>query len=179
MAAAAGGCMLVRADALEAAGGVQAIRSSLIDDCALGRAMKKQGPVWLGLTDRVHSLRPYPSFADIRKMVSRSAYDQLNTSRLLLAGTVVAMTLTYLIPPLFALFAGGWTQALALASFGLMTLAFYPIVRFYGLSPLWAGALPVIASCYMIFTLDSALQHWRGKGGLWKGRVQARRAEAS
>lgn len=179
MAAAAGGCMLVRSGALEAAGGIEAIRSSLIDDCALGRRMKTQGPVWLGLTDGAHSLRPYPRLQDIRQMVSRSAYDQLNYSPLLLMGTVAGMVLTYLAPPLFGLFASGWTQAAGLAAWGLMTFAFFPIIRFYNLTPLWAPALPVIASLYMIFTIDSALQHWRGNGGLWKGRVQARRAEAS
>jgi hopene-associated glycosyltransferase HpnB len=179
MAAAAGGCMLVRRDALEAAGGIEAIRSSLIDDCALGRSMKKQGPIWLGLTDSVHSLRPYPRLGDIRRMVSRSAYDQLNYSPLLLAGAIFGMLFTYLLPPLFAIFGAGLTQVIAAATWGLMTFAFLPIVRFYRLSSLWAAALPVIAALYMVFTLDSAVQHWRGRGGLWKGRVQARRAEAS
>lgn len=179
MAAAAGGCMLVRRDALESAGGIDAIRSSLIDDCALGRAMKREGPIWLGLTDSVHSLRPYPEFEDIRRMVSRSAYDQLNYSPLLLAGTIAGMLLTYLLPPLFAIFGSGLAQAVGAATWGLMAFAFLPIVRFYRLSPLWAAALPVIAGFYVVFTLDSAVQHWRGRGGLWKGRVQARRAEAS
>jgi hopene-associated glycosyltransferase HpnB len=178
MAAAAGGCMLARLDALEASGGIQAIRSSLIDDCALGRSMKKQGPIWLGLTDSAHSLRPYPRFEDIRRMVARSAYDQLNYSPLLLAGTVIGMALTYLLPPFFAVFGTGVAQLLGAAAWGLMAAAFLPIVRFYRLSPLWAMALPVIAALYMAFTLDSAFQHWRGRGGLWKGRVQAR-AEAS
>lgn len=179
MAAAAGGCMLVRRDALEAAGGIEAIRSSLIDDCALGRSMKKQGPIWLGLTDSVHSLRPYPGLGDIRRMVSRSAYDQLNYSPLLLAGAVFGMLITYMLPPLFAIFATGLAQVIGAATWGLMTFAFLPIVRFYRLSPLWAPALPVIGASYMVFTLDSAVQHWRGRGGLWKGRVQARRAEVS
>jgi hopene-associated glycosyltransferase HpnB len=179
MAGAAGGCMLVRADALEAAGGIEAIRSALIDDCALGRSLKRQGPVWLGLTDSVHSLRPYPGFGDIRSMVARSAYDQLNYSPLLLAGTVIGMTLIYLMPPLLAVLGTGIAQAAGAAAWALAIVAFYPIVRFYRLFPLWAVALPAIACFYMLFTLDSALQHWRGKGGLWKGRVQARRAEAS
>jgi hopene-associated glycosyltransferase HpnB len=179
MAAAAGGCMLVRLGALEAAGGIEAIRASLIDDCALGRSMKRQGPVWLGLTASARSLRPYPGFADIRRMVARSAYDQLNYSPLLLLATVIAMTITYLIPPLMAGAGTGFAQAAGISAWAIMTVAFLPIVRFYGLPVLWAAALPVIAGCYMLFTLDSALQHWRGKGGLWKGRVQARRAEVS
>jgi hopene-associated glycosyltransferase HpnB len=179
VAAAAGGCMLVRRDALEAAGGIEAIRSALIDDCALGRSMKKEGAIWLGLTGSVHSLRPYSGLGDIRRMVSRSAYDQLNYSPLLLAGTVAGMLLTYLLPPLFAIFGTGVAQAIGALTWGLMSLAFLPIVRFYRLSPLWAAALPVIAALYMVFTLDSAVQYWRGRGGLWKGRVQARRTEVS
>jgi hopene-associated glycosyltransferase HpnB len=179
MAAAAGGCMLVHAEALDRAGGIDAIRSSLIDDCALGRALKRQGPVWLGLTSSVHSLRPYPHFGDIRRMVARSAYDQLNYSPLLLAGTVIGMTLAYLIPPLLALFGTDGAEAVGLATWGSMALAFLPINRFYGLSPVWSLALPLVASFYMVFTLDSAVKHWRGEGGIWKGRVQARRAEAS
>ena len=179
MAGAAGGCMLVRADALEAAGGIEAIRSSLIDDCALGRAMKRQGPVWLGLTESVHSLRPYAGFGDIRRMVARSAYDQLGYSPLLLAGTVAGMTLAYLMPPVLAVWGTGLAHWVGGLTWALMTVAYYPIVRFYKLTPLWALALPAIACFYMLFTLDSALQHWRGRGGLWKGRAQGARAEAS
>ncbi|MGA7323443.1 MAG: glycosyltransferase [Rhodomicrobium sp.] len=179
VAAAAGGCMLVRREALERSGGIGAIRSSLIDDCALARNMKRQGPIWLGLTDSARSLRPYPRFDDIRQMVARSAYDQLNYSPLLLAGTVIAMTMAYILPPALALRGAGYAQAMGWLGWLLMTVAYVPIVRFYRLSPLWALALPVASGLYMLFTLDSALQHWRGRGGFWKGRAQARRAEAS
>lgn len=172
-AAAAGGCMLVRSDALKGAGGIDAIRNALIDDCSLAKLLKAHGPIWLGLTERVHSTRPYPDFEDIRRMVSRSAYAQLRYSPLLLAGTVVGMALTYLAPPLLALFAGGPARWLGLLAWGLMAVTFFPTLRLYGRSALWGLALPAIALCYMLFTLDSALQFARGKGGLWKGRVQA------
>ncbi len=173
MAAAAGGCMLVRRDALRAAGGIETISGALIDDCALGRKLKSVGPVWLGLTDRVRSLRAYPRFDDIRRMVSRSAYDQLDYSPALLAGAVIGMTLIYLAPPFFAFVGRGPSQILGAAAFALMILAFQPILRFYRLSPLWGFALPAIAAAYMVFTLDSAYQHLRGRGGSWKGRAQA------
>jgi hopene-associated glycosyltransferase HpnB len=173
-AAAAGGCMLVRRDALVAAGGLAAIRGALIDDCALGRRLKAVGPIWLGLTERVRSLRPYPHVGDIRRMVARSAYDQLNYSPLLLAGTVAGLALTYLAPPLLALFASGWAQLMGALAWGLMAVAYQPTLRLYRLSPLWGLALPATALAYMAFTLDSAYQHARGRGGLWKGRVQAR-----
>jgi hypothetical protein len=165
--------MLVRSDALKAAGGIDSIRNALIDDCSLAKQLKAQGPIWLGLTERVHSCRPYPHFEDIRRMVSRSAYAQLRYSPLLLAGTVVGMALTYLAPPLLALFAEGTARWLGLLAWGLMALAFLPTLRLYRRSALWGLALPAIALCYMLFTLDSALQHARGRGGLWKGRVQA------
>ncbi len=173
MAAAAGGCMLVRADALQKAGGIETIRAALIDDCALAKALKKQGPIWLGLTDHVHSIRPYPDFADIRRMVARSAYAQLGYSPLVLAGTVLGMLLTYLAPPLFALFGSGAARVIGLVTWLIMTVAFVPTLRFYRLSPLWGLALPAIAMQYMLFTLDSAYQYVRGRGGSWKGRAQA------
>jgi uncharacterized membrane protein YqaE (UPF0057 family) len=106
-------------------------------------------------------------------MVARTAYAQLQYSPLLLAGTVLGMALTYLLPPLAALFASGLTQALGWVGWLLMAVAFQPTLRLYRMSPLWGAALPAIALCYLIFTLDSALQSARGKGGLWKGRVQA------
>jgi hopene-associated glycosyltransferase HpnB len=172
-AAAAGGCMLVRASDLRQAGGVDSIRGSLIDDCALARSLKAFGPIWLGLTDRVHSIRPYPHWRDVRDMISRSAYAQLGYSPLLLAGTIAGLALTFLAPPLLALFADGFAQTIAIVTWALMALAFQPTLRFYRLSPLWGIALPVIALLYMLYTLDSAYQYWAGRGGSWKGRTQA------
>ena len=174
MAGAAGGCMLLRADALRAAGGIEAIRDALIDDCALAREMKRQGPIWLGLTDRVRSIRPYASWGDIRRMVARSAYAQLGYSPLMLAGTVAGLALTYLVPPILALAGSGWAQLLAIAAWVLMAVSFQPILRFYRLSPLWGVALPAISLLFMLYTLDSAYQYAAGKGGSWKGRVQAK-----
>ncbi len=177
-AAAAGGCMLVRRSALEAAGGIASIRGALIDDCTLGATMKRAGPIWLGLANGVHSLRPYPAFADIRNMVTRSAYAQLQYSPWLLAGTVVAMILTYLAAPMLTVFGGGTARLLALATWALMSTAFLPTLRYYGVSPLWSPALPAIAAIYLGFTVESAWQHARGRGGMWKGRAQARPAGA-
>jgi hopene-associated glycosyltransferase HpnB len=179
VAAAAGGCMLVRADVLRQAGGIEVIRGALIDDCALAKTLKTHGPIWLGLTDRVHSIRPYPALADIRRMVVRSAYAQLRYSPLLLMGTAAGMALTYLVPPLMAIFGSGAARAIGLATWALMAMAFQPTLRLYRLSPLWGIALPAIALEYLIFTLDSAYQYVRGRGGSWKGRAQANVSEPS
>jgi hopene-associated glycosyltransferase HpnB len=172
-AAAAGGCMLVAREALQRAGGMEGIRSALIDDCALAAKLKAVGPVWLGLTDRVCSVRPYPTFEHIHSMVARSAYYQLGYSPMLLVGTVAGMALTFLVPPLMALFTPGLGRLFAILAWMLMAASFQPTLRLYRLSPLWGLALPVVAACYMAFTLDSAYQHLRRRGGLWKGRVQA------
>ena len=177
-AAAAGGCMLVRRDALQQAGGLAAIRDALIDDCALAKLLKHQGPISIALTDRVRSIRAYPAIGDIRRMVSRSAYAQLNYSPLLLAGTVIGLALTYLAPVALALFAGGVPQFIGLFTWLLMAFAIRRTLRFYGLSILWAPLLPAIAAMYMAFTVDSAYQHARGRGGMWKGRAQANISEA-
>jgi len=172
-AAAAGGCMLVSRAALEEVGGIDAIRNEIIDDCALARIMKTRGPIRLALTERALSLRPYEKIEDIRRMVSRSAYAQLDYSPLLLVGTLIGMGLLCVAPPLAAIFGFGMTRIAGLLAWAAMALAFQPMLRFYKLSPLWGLALPIIGALYAAFTLDSAIQFWRGRGGMWKGRVQA------
>lgn len=170
-AAAAGGCMLVRRDTLRRSGGLAALRGELIDDCALARLMKKQGPIWLGLTERASSLRAFATIDDVRPMISRSAYAQLRYSPWLLIGAVVAIALTCVAPPLLALGGDGIAQWLGAAAWALMAFALQPTLRFYGVSRWWGLALPGIGLVYLAFTLDSAWQHWRGKGGMWKGRA--------
>lgn len=170
---AAGGCMLVRADALKRAGGIESIRDALIDDCSLAEKLKAVGPIWLGLTDRVHSIRRYEDFDEVRKMISRSAYAQLKYSPLLLLGVTLGMALTFLAGPLLALFGDGIARILGLLTWVLIAASFQPMLRFYGRSPLWGLALPAIAGVYMLYTLDSAYRYMRGQGGSWKGRVQA------
>jgi len=177
LAAAAGGCMLVRREALQRAGGMASIRSRIIDDCALARQLKAEGPIWLGLTRRATSLRPYGGLRDIGRMISRSAYAQLDYSPLLLAGTVAGMALTYLVPVILALFGSGLAQAAGAGAWLLMAVAFQPMLRFYRVSPLWGLALPATAACYTLFTVQSAMAVWRGRGGMWKGRAQAMASE--
>jgi hopene-associated glycosyltransferase HpnB len=172
-AAAAGGCMLLRRDALQRAGGLAAIRDALIDDCALAKLLKREGQISITLTERVRSIRAYPAIGDIRRMVSRTAYAQLRYSPLLLAGTVFGLALTYLAPVALAFFADDVAQFIGIFVWLLMAFAFQPTLRFYGMSILWAPALPAIAAMYMAFTIDSAYQHARGRGGMWKGRAQA------
>jgi hopene-associated glycosyltransferase HpnB len=170
-AAAAGGDILVRAEALARMGGIAAIRNELIDDCALAREIKRGGSIWLGLTQNACSIRTYAGFAGIGRMISRNAFYQLRHSICLLLATLLALTITYLAPSIVFFF-GGWAMLSGAVAWLLMSIAFWPILRFYSLSPLWAPLLPFIALFYMAATLHSAVQYWIGRGGKWKGRVQ-------
>jgi len=170
-AAAAGGCILVRRSAYERVGGFASIKGELIDDCALARRVKRGGAIWLGLTERTRSLRRYPKLVDIWNMVARTAYTQLNHSPVLLAATVLGLALAYLAPPLLLL-TGGKVAILAGITWAAMAFSYVPMLRFYGLTPLWAPLLPAAASVYLAATIDSAWRHWQGRGGEWKGRVQ-------
>ncbi|WP_086563118.1 glycosyltransferase [Streptomyces africanus] len=178
-AAAAGGCVLLRAEAAARARIPDAIRHAVIDDVALARAVKGGGGrVWLGLADRVDSVRPYPRLGDLWRMVSRSAYAQLRHNPLLLAGTVAGLALVYLVPPVAVaagLVTGNAAAAVAGASAWLvMTGTYVPMLRYYR-QPLWlAPLLPFTAFLYLLMTADSAVQHYRGRGAAWKGRTYAR-----
>ncbi|MFE9906494.1 glycosyltransferase [Streptomyces achromogenes] len=178
-AAAAGGCVLLRAGMAEKARIPDAIRHAVIDDVALARAVKGVGGrVWLGLADRVDSVRPYPGLGDLWRMVSRSAYAQLRHNPLLLLGTVAGLALVYLVPPAAVVVgAAGGDAATALAgaaAWAVMAGTYLPMLRYYG-QPLWlAPLLPFTAFLYLLMTVDSAVQHYRGRGAAWKGRTYSR-----
>jgi hopene-associated glycosyltransferase HpnB len=172
-AGAAGGCMLIRPRALERAGGLEAIRGEIIDDCALARAVKGSGGrVSLWLTAGSASLRPYESWAGIRRMISRTAFNQLRHSAWLLLATVLALLIVYLSPPLLLLAPHAAPVMLGALAWGLMAVAYIPIVRFYGLHSGWVLTLPLAAAFYASATVYSGIRYWCGRGGEWKGRVQ-------
>jgi hopene-associated glycosyltransferase HpnB len=172
-AAAAGGCILIRPSALARVGGLQAIRSQIIDDCGLARAVKGSGGrIWLGLTREAHSLRAYQSAGEIGAMISRTAFSQLHHSYAVLLVTLVGLFLTYLLPVLLLLAADPVSLLLGVAALILMSLCYLPMVRFYRLPGLWCICLPAISLFYIAAVLHSALQYARGRGGMWKGRVQ-------
>ncbi|AXE25224.1 glycosyl transferase family 2 [Streptomyces globosus] len=182
-AAAAGGCVLLRTEAAVRAGVPDAIRHAVIDDVSLARAVRDSGGrIWLGLAERVASVRPYPGLADLWRMVSRSAYAQLRHQPLLLAGTVAGLVLVYLVPPaaLLAGLAGGrpataWAGGLAWL---LMAGTYLPMLRYYRQPAVLAPLLPFTALLYLLMTVDSAVQHHRGRGAAWKGRTYARPSDA-
>jgi hopene-associated glycosyltransferase HpnB len=184
-AAAAGGCMLVRRGTLEAAGGLERIRSARIDDVALGRLLKRAAAparCWLGLSTDVVSVRPYPDLSELWDMIARSAYTQLRYSPVVLSATVVGLLWLYALPPAAALgglawlaagggATAGWLAGAGLAGWAVMTVSYLPMLRLYRLSPARAPSLPVIAVMYAAMTADSARRYYAGRGGQWKGRT--------
>ncbi|WP_067922500.1 glycosyltransferase [Alicyclobacillus shizuokensis] len=187
VAAAAGGCILVRRACLP--DGLLPIRSALIDDCALARWVKgRGGRIWLGLGPDVLSLRSYSRLGDIWRMVARSAFVQLRYSGWLLAGVVLGMTFLYLLPPMCAmvefirLIAGvaatpdAWALALGAATWLLISVSFWPMLRWYGVNGAWAPLLPLAALLYTGMTMDSARRFWLGGKDMWKGRPFVRQA---
>ena len=174
-AGAAGGCILLRSQALQRIGGLAAIRSEVIDDCALARAVKRTGgKIWMGLTRASISLRAYTTFGEIRDMIARTAFTQLGYSPVLLLATVMAMFLTYLAPVSFLFTHDPTTRILAGCTWLLMSLLYLPTIRFYHLSPLWAATLPLAALFYTYATVLSAFRHYAGQGAQWKGRPLTR-----
>lgn len=174
VAAAAGGTMLVRRAMLDKIGGMACIKSALIDDCSLARAIKNAGGrIELALTRDIVSIRPYPDLNDVWGMVARTAYTQLFYSPLLLVGTIIGMLLIYIAPPALFLFAPSPAAvASGFLSLMIMTSIYVPMVRFYRLGFAWALTLPIAAFVYLAATIDSARLHYSGRGGQWKGRVQ-------
>jgi hopene-associated glycosyltransferase HpnB len=172
-AGAAGGCMMIRPAALKRAGGIAAIRQEIIDDCALARAVKRTGSkVWLGLTPDTRSVREYSTFAEIERMIARTAFNQLRHSAWLLLGTVLGMLLVFVLPLVLLASRSALLVTIGGAAYLLMSAAYLPMVRFYRLSPLWALTLPFSAAFYVVATIHSAVMYWSGRGGEWKGRTQ-------
>jgi hopene-associated glycosyltransferase HpnB len=171
VAAAAGGTVLIRRDALERIGGIESIKDCLIDDVALARSIKKSGPIFLGHSGFASSVRTYPRFRDIWQMISRTAFTQLRYSAVLLMLTLLGLSLVWLVPLHAMLFDHGWRQACGLTAFGLGAASYLPTLSRYGQNRLWAVALPFIALFYMAATFGSALRHWLGRGVSWKSRA--------
>jgi hopene-associated glycosyltransferase HpnB len=173
VAGAAGGCILIRPEALARIGGIAAIRSELIDDCALAERVKSSGGrIWLGLSRATGSVRPYAGFVAVREMIARTAFTQLHHSALVLLGTLLGMGLIYLAPPLLLLAPDNAARVLGLVAWLFMSAAYVPALRFYRQPLLLAPLLPLTAAFYIFATVESALRYWRGAGGLWKGRAQ-------
>jgi hopene-associated glycosyltransferase HpnB len=170
VAAAAGGTVLIRREALERIGGIAAIKGALIDDVTLATRVKQGGAIFLGHSRLAVSIRPYPHFSDIAQMISRTAFTQLRYSAALLALTLLGLCLVWWVPVGEALFGHGVARLCGSAAFALSVVSYVPTLSRYERSPLWALTLPLIAAFYMGATVQSAVRYWRGTGARWKNR---------
>jgi len=172
IAAAAGGCILIRTDTLRQIGGFEALRSELIDDCALARQVKNAGgKIWIGLTHSAVSHRRYDSLASIWDMVNRTAFTQLHHSLLLLLICTILLISAYVLPILVLIFSSKTSLLLSIVTLIIMFSTYTPTLKYYGLSYFWALTLPVIGVLYLLMTWDSARRHWKGTGVIWKNRA--------
>lgn len=171
-AAAAGGTVLIKRAALTQIGGLERIKTALIDDVTLATEVKKTGPIYLGHSGLADSIRPYPGFKEIWDMIARTAYTQLRYSPWLLVATTLGMALVWLVFPYVTLFTGfGWPAALGLAIWALAALTYLPTLNRYHASHFYALLLPLIALFYMAATIGSAVDYYCGTGAKWKSRA--------
>jgi len=172
VAAAAGGCILLKTEIIQRIGDMSAIRDAVIDDCTLAKKVKSAGyRIWVGLTHGVLSQRPYNSLTEIWEMVSRTAYTQLHYSLGLLFACTAIMLLMYWLPVIGLFYLQNIVQLLSGFAILVMLAVYLPTLRFYGLHPCWSLAMPLIALLYLLMTWTSAIRCWQGERSRWKGRV--------
>ncbi len=172
IAAAAGGCIFVKTEAIKKIGGFKSIKNEIIDDCALAKRIKKRGyRIWIGLTHSVISRRRYSRLSEIWNMVARSAFTQLRYSILLLILCTLALISAFVFP-FFGLFSGSLKGIIiSLATFVSMWLTYIPILDFYSIRKVWAFTLPMAGILYLFMTWTSAIRYFFGKRSIWKGRI--------
>ena len=171
VAAAAGGCILIKTQTLAEIGGFASLKDALIDDCSLARQVKNKGHrTWLGLSHSVISKRPYHDLGTIRDMVARTAFTQLRYSPLLLGLCSLLLVAAFILPLIALSLSDGYGRALSLISLLLMAASYIPILKYYAIHPLWAVSLPCAGLLYLLMTWGSALDHWQGRGAHWKAR---------
>lgn len=179
VAAAAGGCILVETSVIDEIGGFNALRDSLIDDCAFARHVKSLGhKTWIGLTHSVHSIRPYHNLAAIWNMVARSAFTQLRYSVVWLLVCTGIFLIVFWLPVAGLIFPGWAARSIAALALGVMITSYLPTLRFYGLSHAWALAMPLIGTLYLLMTWSSAVRYWRGRRSQWKDRIYSKRLDS-
>ena len=179
LAAAAGGFIFCKASEFKKENLYNKIRNKVIDDCNIAKLLKKNGAIWLGLTNQIKSGRSYKNLNSIWNMVSRTAFEQLNHSLILLFICILGLTIVYLFPlaiiVIILLFFQLDLQHLHLVvvnltSYILMIRIILPTLKFYGVNQHYALAIPITAILYICMTITSAINYTLFFGNTWKGR---------
>ena len=172
IAAAAGGFILCKSELFKDKNLYELIKNKIIDDCNLAKIVKKKGkPIWLGLTKLVESQRSYDKLKGIWKMVSRTAYEQLNYSIFFLVISILGMITIYMLPFINLIIQSDYYfKIINLISINLMIISFIPTARFYNLGFVFYLSLPFSSFIYMLMTVSSAYNYYFKSGNIWKGR---------
>lgn len=176
-AAAAGGCVLIRRSVLQEIGGLESIRDRVIDDLALARAAKDAGAAcWMGLDPDLQSIRVYGSFGDVGALVTRTAFEQLGRSYLLVPIVLIGLLVLFA-GPLALTIAGAamldpWMAGPAFVALLLQTAHYLPAVQYLDVAAGFALTLPLAALAYGWMTLLSAWRHLTGKRVPWRENVE-------
>lgn len=172
VAAAAGGCILVKTQALRSTGAFANLHDALIDDCTLAAHIKCVGlRTFIGLSHGARSHRGYDELKPIWEMVARTAYTQLKYSPILLIICTLIMISMFLAAPFVFMFSSHLEIYLvSILAWAAMFFTYLPTLIYYQRSPLWGITLPVIGVLYLAMTWTSALRYWRGERALWKDR---------
>lgn len=172
IAAAAGGCVMMKKEVLEQINGFNSIKDTLIDDCALAKQVKSHGfRTWLGLSHSAQSKRPYSGFAELWDMVARTAYTQLHCSIFLLFTCTAMMLLIFWIPVAGLFILSGYALLIPVCALLIMMITLIPVLHYYRLNVSRALLFPATATLFLAMTWSSALRYWKGERMRWRGRV--------
>lgn len=174
LSAAAGGCVMSHSKIFRKNPFFDLIKNKIIDDCNLAKLIKKEGKIWLGLTNSVRSERKYSKLNEICQMVSRTAFEQLNHSFSILILSSLGMILLYLLFPLmifFSIFVSNLSILVpGILGYILISIVYFPTIKFYSLPKIYIFSLPVSGLIYLVITLHSAVNYYSGLGNTWKER---------
>ena len=174
ISAAAGGFILCKSQIFKQQNWYENIQNKVIDDCNIAKFVKKEGTIWLGLTNLVKSRRTYKNLDEIWKMVSRTAFEQLNFSIIILLICCLGMFLIYLTPYIILTISFFYLEKnlmlINLLTIFLMTIVFIPTMKFYKVDQKYLAFIPLFSSLYIMMTCSSAKNYYSKKGNKWKGR---------
>ena len=172
VAAAAGGCIFVKTEALHYTGAFASLHDALIDDCTLAKRIKQADlKIWVGLSHSARIHRGYHKLKSIWEMVARTAYTQLHYSPVWLVICTLIMGCMFWLAPLAPLLSpSAATFIISALVWIVMLITYFPILIYYRRSLLWALTLPVAGTLYLAMTWTSAFRYWQGERASWKDR---------
>lgn len=173
--AAHGGFMLIHKDSYKRCGGHEAIRSNIVDDMALARAVKKAGDqvTLADITDEAE-MRMYHNASEVWKGYRKNIYAGLGRSPLILLAVLSMYMLLYVFPlGAFISFSvtGQAEEAAWALSASLLGIAIKRVSDASAKQSVWLCLLiSVSILCLVAIAISSWWGSRTGQGYEWKGR---------